>query len=312
MIKVKNIVAAALAAACVVSFSSCGEKLQGVDRPSGETALEMSYAEGDFEFKVTKAEYDYYYLNFLAEGAGAEQASEKTLAELKRIGAIFSLAEEYDVSLGKEEREAVENELEATIEGFGGKKQFEEGLAEFNMTRELYLSLSQFNSLEIALRTFVTDEVSGIIKSDDATVEKDISENFIAAKQILISNDDGDDVDENRKLAAELADRLSAGEDFDSLAAEYGEDEDMDPVYGRYFTHGMYPEVFESTAEKLSVGETSGVVESEIGFHIILRMPIDDGYVDENFNKLRYYFLNRSFNEMVEERMGQLSVAFND
>ncbi len=312
MIKVKIIVAAALAAACVVSFASCTKHVQGVDRPSGDAALELTQVNSDFKLKITQSEYDYYYLNFLAEGIGAEEAADKTLAELKRIGAIFSLAEEHGVSLEKEERKAVEAELEATIENFGGKEKFEEGLAEYNMTRELYVSLSQMNSLEIALRTYVTDEVSGVIKSDDETVESDIAENFIAAKQILIANDEGDDVDENRALAADILAKLAAGQDFDALAEEYGEDDSMDITYGRYFTDGMFPEAFENAAKRLAVGEMSELIESEVGFHIILRMPIDDAYIDENFNTLRYYYLNRTFNEILEERAGELNVVYDD
>ncbi len=312
MIKVKNIVAALLAAACVVSFASCAKKVQGVERPSGDAALELTQVNSDFKLKITKAEYDYYYLNFLAEGVGAEEASEKTLTELKRIGAIFSLAKEHGVSLEKEEREALDAELDATVENLGGKEKFEEGLSEYNMTGELYVCLSQMNSLEAALRTYVTDEVSGIIKSDDATVEADIKERFIAAKQILIANDEGDDVDENRALAADILAKLEAGQDFDTLAEEYGEDDSMDLTYGRYFTDGMFPEAFENAAKKLAVGEMSGIIESEVGFHVILRMPIDDSYVDKNFNALRYYYLNRTFNEMLEERAGELNAVYDD
>lgn len=312
MIKVKSIIATLLCAGCILSLASCSDRVQGVDRPGGKTAMVLTEESSDFKLEITEDEYDYYYLNFLAEGIGTEEAKEKTLDELKRIGAIYSLAKEHEVSLDSDARKTVEADVDAAIEQIGGEKKFKEGLSEFNMTKEIYISLSQMNSLEIALRDYVTDEVSGVIRSDDDTVEADIRENFIAAKQILISNDDGDDLESNRALAADIAAKLADGADFDELVSQYGEDKSMDAEFGRYFTDGMFPEAFEDAAEELSVGEMSGVVESDVGFHIILRMPIDDGYIDENFNQLRYYYLNRCFNEMLEERAGDIEVEYKD
>lgn len=309
MIKVKRILAALLAAICLVSLISCSSKIQGVERPSGKTALKLAHGSTDFEMDVTDDEYDYYYLNFLAEGIGADAASEKTEAELRRIGAIYSLAKEHGVALDSDDRKAVKAEVEAAIEQVGGEDKFNEGLAEFNMTKELYLSLSQMNALETVLREYVIDEVSGVIKADDKTVEEDVRQNFFAAKQILISNDKGDDVDSNRELANDIYARLSEGADFDAMVSEYGEDKSMDAGFGRYFTDGMFPEAFEDAVAGLEIGEMSGVIESEVGFHIALRMPIDEGYLDENFNTLRYYYLNRCFNELVAERSGELELT---
>lgn len=306
MIKVKNILAAGLAAVCAFSLASCSSKLQGVERPSGKAAVTLTHEESDFKLDVTQKEYDYYYLNFLAEGIGVDKAKEMTEAELRRIGAVYSLAKEHDVALDEDDRKLVKAELDAAVENVGGEKKFKEGLSEFNMTKEIYLSLSQMNSLEIALREYITDEVSGVIKSDDKTVEGDIKENFFAAKQILISNDEGEVSDTNRSLAEDIYAQLTAGADFDALVAEYGEDESMDAEFGRYFTDGMFPTAFEEAVAGLEIGEMSGVIETEVGFHIVVRMPIDDGYVDDNFNQLRYYYLNRCFNELVEERSAEL------
>ncbi|MBQ3101132.1 MAG: peptidylprolyl isomerase [Clostridia bacterium] len=312
MIRVKRIIAALLCAVCVLTFASCSDRVQGVDRPGGKTAVVLTEESSDFKLEITEEEYDYYYLNFLAEGIGSEDAKEKALDELKRIAAVYSLAKEHEVELDSDARKTVEAEVDAAIEQVGGEKKFKEGLAEFNMTEDIYISLSQMNSLEIALRDYITDKASGVIRSDDVTVEADIKENFIAAKQILISNDEGDDPDQNRALAADIAAKLADGADFDEFVSEYGEDENMDAEYGRYFTAGMFPDAFEEAAEDLSVGEMSGVVESDVGFHIILRMPVEDEYINENFNTLRYYYLNRTFNEMLEERAENIKAEFKD
>lgn len=310
MIKVKAYTAAALAAACLLCFSSCADKQQGVERLSGEPVLEITRADDELAYEVTGAEYDYYYNNYLAEGIGAEQAAQKTLDELCHAAAIISFAAENEIELDKDDRKAVEADIDLLISSFENREEYEQGLADFNMTHELYKSLSQQNALEVKLREYAIDEISGLIKSDDETVEADIMENFIAAKQILISNDEGDDVEQNRLSAESIYAELEGGADFDALVEQYGEDNSMDVEHGRYFTHGMFPDEFEQAALALEIGEHSGVIETEVGFHIILRMPISQEYVDDNFEQLRYYFLNRRFNELVDERASEMNVEY--
>ena len=285
---------------------SCNKAL-GVDRPSGKTILHIG------DWGVTETEYGYFLTNHKENGAADDDsADEAALYDLRRECAVLTLAKQYGVELGDAARERVEQEIDSAASALGGDDKFEAGLAEFGMTRGLYRYLLQLKELESSLRAYLTDEASGIIVSDDKTVLNDIRENFIAAKQILISNDEGDDPEENRALAGEILSRLEAGEDFDELCAEYNEDANMDAEYGRYFTAGMFPSQFEDAARALEIGEHSGVVETSVGYHIILRVGLDDGYIDKNFENLRYYFLNRRFNEILEEKIASLEVVRED
>lgn len=302
---VKRMLAAVAATACVLTLVSCAKTVQGVETPDGKIKLTVG------EYGVTETEYDYYLKNYrLTDGLDVDAANDAALADVKRNCAVLSMAAEYGVELTKEERAELENNVKVEAENIGGDAAFDSGLEKYNMTRGLYMYLMQVGKLETLLREYVTDERSGAIKSDDKTVENDINNNFLCVKQILISNDQGDDVEANRALANEIRDRVLAGGDFDALVAEYNEDENMDPVHGRYFTHGMFPQEFEDAARETLVGSYFGVIETSVGFHIIERMPIDPEYVDKNFEQLRYYYLTRVFNEMLEERMDSLEVVW--
>ena len=304
---VKRMTLALVLCLAAAALASCG-RTQGVDRPSGKTALTVG------EYKVSEEEYNYYYVNHLKNnGIDAAEAEEDAEYDVSRNAAILDMAKEYGIELSPDERDAVKAEMEQLEETLT-REVFEQQLEDFHMTRELYLYLSQMSRLESLLREYVTDERSGVLKYDDSAVLDDIHKNFIAVKQILIAIPDGADYQTrfealySRALEASLALKPD-GSNFDEVAAEYGDDEQADPVYGRYFTHGMYPEEFEKAAKALSVGEISGVIETEVGYHIIMRIAQDEEYINKNFEQLRYYFLTRCFNEMLDERIDSMEVV---
>ena len=72
------------------------------------------------------------------------------------------------------------------------------------------------------------------------------------------------------RRAQEILDRALAGEDFDFLVAVYSDD--GMPPEGYTFVEGtMVTEFFEATRD-LEIGEISGLVRTQFGFHIIKRV----------------------------------------
>jgi foldase protein PrsA len=68
--------------------------------------------------------------------------------------------------------------------------------------------------------------------------------------------------------------RIKAGEKFGKLAKEISTDSGSAKRDGNlgYFTKGKMVKQFEDAAFKLQVGEISGPVKSEYGYHIIKRL----------------------------------------
>jgi parvulin-like peptidyl-prolyl isomerase len=78
---------------------------------------------------------------------------------------------------------------------------------------------------------------------------------------------------EAQKLAAQIASMAKAGENFSALVAQYSDDasnKDRMGSVGKFKRDGMV-KPFSDAAFMLAVGETSGVVETEFGFHVIKR-----------------------------------------
>ena len=124
---------------------------------------------------------------------------------------------------------------------------------------------------------------------------------YITADHILLStlDENSQPLDEEtaaqkRAQAEELLARLQTcsgdvSELFAQLADEYSEDPGRAYYPGGYtFTEGEMTEAFDTAAREIAEGEFSQIVESEFGFHIILRKPLDasaselvrDGYFD--------------------------------
>ncbi len=88
-----------------------------------------------------------------------------------------------------------------------------------------------------------------------------------AAHILIESKGDGSET----AVAETVLSRLAAGDDFTALAKEFSEDlSSRDQGGDLGFTAGdIFPEAFEEALAALNVGETSGVVETDAGLHII-------------------------------------------
>ncbi len=108
----------------------------------------------------------------------------------------------------------------------------------------------------------------------------------VKARHILIRPKPGADNAEQakedaRKKTEEILDRISAGEDFASLAEEFSQDSGSAVKGGDlgYFREGQMVKPFEEAAFSLSKGEVSDVVETRYGFHLIKVENIKGGKV---------------------------------
>ena len=245
--------------------------------------------------------YRYFYLNYKAENEDytEEEIHEKAVDAISMDIALTLLAETQKVSLDKSDKKSVDEYVEAAIANYGGKEAYREALEKNHLNDELFRYFYSQQLLETKLREHMYLEMNNIIKSDDETVEADIKENFMAAKQGLIRHDNGKSDEENRSLAEDILKKAQSGEDFDTLIKEYSEDTTALTDYVYYFTYGQLVEGFEKAVLDTGIGKLCEyVAESESGYHVIMRMPLDDEYIDTHFEELRDAYKARSFNDM--------------
>ena len=87
------------------------------------------------------------------------------------------------------------------------------------------------------------------------------------------------EIEQAKAKAEEILGKLNAGEDFDTLMKENSMDNETS-FEGYSFTHndGQFDQDFDNAAYALEVGQTSDVVKTRFGYHIIKRLPLQEEF----------------------------------
>lgn len=174
------------------------------------------------------------------------QARRQVLEQMIDQELIRQAAVEMGVSISEAE---LESSIQDIIEQSGGQDQFNQSLQGMDTTYEDFRQMLLDQLLSEAVYSAVTASISPVAEQ-------------VHARHILLPT---------RERAEEVLARLQAGEDFSYLAREYSEDISSRESGGDvgFFPWGVMPPGVEEVAFSLEVGETSEIVETQFGFHIV-------------------------------------------
>ncbi|MCM3787815.1 peptidylprolyl isomerase [Domibacillus indicus] len=157
----------------------------------------------------------------------------------------------------------IQEELDATIESYGGEEAYKSalessGMTEADMKEEIKVYLETVKLLEPRIE--ITDE-------EIETYFNENKDTFATSEQVEASHILVDDEATAKEVAAKLAD----GEDFAALAKEYSTDTTSAENGGElgYFGTGEMTGEFEKAAFAMEIGEISEPVKTDYGYHII-------------------------------------------
>lgn len=222
------------------------------------------------------------------------------LETVKLYQVVEAKAAELGVTLTEDQQKEMDEQLQQVIDQLGGEEGFQAHLDSMCISRESFISMNQVYFLNQGIKEKL--EADGELTVTDADREEIAQEvkdqaGLYAAKHILLStrkaNDDGtyEDLPDEEKakveeqakaLRQQLRDAGDSEEKFDELMNAYsedGRDENGELYYpdgyGLVYAGQMVPE-FENGALALQEGEISEPIATTYGYHIIMRIPLDE------------------------------------
>lgn len=227
-------------------------------------------------------------LNWFKYNLELGEMDEGTYAEFKQFvkqetvanTIVHQYATDVGIHIGGAEKNVIEAGINVYANNFGGMDSFVKKLESIGITYDFYYWLQETAYLKDRLTDILIDPVT----------ETDIIDYYhqnivlystpkVTAKQIFFATTDDAgyplslSVRAEKKMLAEdvLRELGRTNADFDALMHQYSEDASLSAYPDGYtFTFGEMVTAFEKAAFSLQPGQMSGIVESELGYHILL------------------------------------------
>lgn len=242
------------------------------------------------------------YMNFVnnqgQDGELAESEEELKTLEGNIIDSLIVIkllekyAEENNITVSSQE---VDEQVESVISTYDSEKDFESALKSMGIDRGF---LEDYLKSQI-ISNRIYEEVTADVMVTDQEVKQyydDNKEAFLVPAQVKAShilalfpwNEDGsEETEEGRDEALDkikmIEDKLENGEDFEELARQYSDDQSTAENGGDlgYVSEGQMVEEFDKVLFSLDEGETSKIVETVFGFHIIKAFDRKEEYYQD-------------------------------
>lgn len=239
-----------------------------------------------------------------------EYTMDMTMTMLKQMHAVETKSNELKLKLSKDDKTLIEENTASVMAQYCGEDATEEDFHEFLMT-SLYLTPEVFTYINENSMMYEKLFLESIGAAGEKVTDEEVaafveSVPYVSAKHILVMYVDpdtgnylGEEVDAKALETAEsVLAKLQAVEDptkraelFDELMFEYSEDTGL-MIFpeGYTFTYDEMYDSFEEAAFALEEYEISDIVESEAGYHIIMRIPTHrDSVVNLDYETYTYY-----------------------
>ena len=236
-----------------------------------------------------------------------ENVKQLALAKVSQVKVINLLAFDRGVEPTEELLSVINEATDEYLESIS-----EEELSRYQIDRDkIYDMYYEYGMSKLMYSTIIKD-INPEISDDEArtiTVEHILLKTFDIDENGNRVELDSFTKEEKKRLAEELVQRIEGGENFETLAAEYSEDENLTYAFGK----GEMDAVFENAAFNLSSGEVSGVVETEFGYHIIKCISTFNREItDENKVKILKNRRDQAFRDIYDDFEENVSRELND
>ncbi len=296
-LNLKKMFALILAVVCVASLVACGKTEQNEPVEIKNEDIVLKFGDN----AVNYGEYRYFYFNTKYSMDGGDETywttnpdaeaklKEDALYSNSQFYAIEAAAAENGVVLSEEGKAEAKSVIDSYSEACG--EAFASVMEQNYLTLELFERMTSLGVLESELYQYVIEnDVLGKESETKATLNSD---DYIRVMHILYADEaTAQGILEQAKNATD--------DEFYALAQDAEDGGMIGNTQGYCFTYGMMVEPFEKASFELEVGETSDLVKSDYGYHIIRRLEKSEDYINENYVALAADLLVNDYYEYVD------------
>lgn len=241
-----------------------------------------------------------------SNGTIGDYVKQQVVTQLSQIKSMNLMAAKNQITLSSEEKEkalAAAKEYNAAVSDAQRK---ELGINEdevISLFQQYALANKLYHELIKAVNTEISDDEARIIQVQQIlfkTYKEDENGN-----QIKMTEEERNALNEK---AYQVWERVRAGEDFGTLAAEFTDDSTIQYTIGR----GEMPDNFEEAAFNLKSNEVSQIIETDYGLHIIKCISnYQQSETDANKKVIYEQRCSELFNQKYDAFMEDVSLEFN-
>jgi len=212
----------------------------------------------------------------------------------------------------------VNEQIDQIKQRYPNEQAFKESMAEDHLTEATLKSKLEMN---LAVQKFVEKEFGGTPEVSEAEAKAFYERNpqyftqpeVIRVSEIVIKVDPKADAakkQDARKKVEDIQKKIQKGEDFAALAKEFSQGPSA-PQGGDLgiVPRGRMPKALDDAAFSLKPGEVSGVVETEVGFHLIKvheKTPEKVVPFKEVEERIRQHLSNQKLKQKVDEYLNEM------
>lgn len=318
---------------CLVSvLTSCGVK------PIQSTEQEAAVVGKVGKYEVKYEELRYLVLNFKKDMAleyGEDIWTDTAKAEEYRAElwnrvcekivsdyyAVQAMADYYYVGGGAAGMmtedailDAVQEKIEEAVDECGSFKKYKQMLSGQYLTDSLIRFYTAAETCATELFFILVQDLGEIESSDEYITDYMHSDDFIRTNHIFLKGKTA----ENLVLAEQLLSDIKSSDnpemDMILLKGRYCADYTMTTIHGKYFARytSDYGDAYELAAFDLRENKLSEVVEADNGYYIIIRLPVEEDYLTQNFEDFKDDILGSEFNKRLAEYKKDMSFELNE
>lgn len=212
-----------------------------------------------------------------------QMVQEQAVSSALSYAVLENVAKAHNISLTDEDKTAMEQDRASYVEQSGGQDAFEQSLWEMGVSAESFDRISATGYLYQHLQELAQDPDSDLYQApadDDVYVD-----HILLATKNTETNESltDEEIEAKRAKAEELLAQLQGADEadlealFTQLAEENGEDPGRTADAGYLINPDTnFVQEFKDAAFALRPGEISGIVESDYGYHILLRKDLGE------------------------------------